>query len=309
MIIILLSLIMSAKADPDYYAVHIEGDGGRYKIFTKISKCGGAVYQSGDNRVLFQDGVWKIGILKNYLDCKTLSSDVEEEYRAEGTQIPNTWSYWIDIEKTEKYGEDEKTGIWIKGFDNRVEVRGFKLVHGTGTKEDATSKEDCLMKDWGKEYPHKHIVVAFKHSACFYDFVDQAELEYDVWGTMFVHPAGKNVLRMIWKLIIIIQMIENERTTTERSNGNITPKVGKNSKTTDKENDGKNQIYIIVIVALALVVVAGVASFLIKTVKDWKIKQTTETEDYNENYGNLDTEQYYEEDKKSKIVHSNDYYK
>ena len=42
---------------------------------------------------------------------------------------------------------------------------------------------------------------------------------------------------------------------------------------------------------------------------DWRIKQTAETDEFNENYGNLDTEQYYEEDKKSKIVHSNDYYK
>ena len=89
MVIILLSLIMSAKADPDYYAVHIEGDGGRYKIFTKLSECREAVYQSGDNRVLYQDGVWKIGTLENdqIVDCKTLPSIVEEEYRMrKGTQ-------------------------------------------------------------------------------------------------------------------------------------------------------------------------------------------------------------------------------
>ena len=29
---------------------------------------------------------------------------------------------------------------------------------------------------------------------------------------------------------------------------------------------------------------------------DWRIKQTAETDEFNENYGNLDTEQYYEED-------------
>ena len=55
-------------------------------------------------------------------------------------------------------------------------------------------------------------------------------------------------------------------------------------------------------------ILAGVASILIKTINDWRIKQTTETEDFNENYGNLDTEQYYEEDKKCTIVDSNDYY-
>ena len=80
-----------------------------------------------------------------------------------------------------------------------------------------------------------------------------------------------------------------------------------NDKTTDKENDGRI-IYIIIIVALALVVVAGVTSFLIKTFMDWRTKKDTETEEDNENYGNLDPGQYYEEEKKSNIVHSNDYY-
>ena len=80
-----------------------------------------------------------------------------------------------------------------------------------------------------------------------------------------------------------------------------------NDKTTDKENDGRI-IYTIIIVALALVVVAGVASFLIKTFMDWRTKKDTETEEDNENYGNLDPGQYYEEEKKSNIVHSNDYY-
>ena len=89
---------------------------------------------------------------------------------------------------------------------------------------------------------------------------------------------------------------------------NATENVEENGKTADKENDGGNPIYIIVIVVLVLVVVAGVASFLIKTIKDWRIKKTAETDEFNENYGNLDTEQYYEEEKKSTIVHSNDYY-
>ena len=77
-----------------------------------------------------------------------------------------------------------------------------------------------------------------------------------------------------------------------------------------KEAAGGIQIYIIIILGLfAIVVVAGVASILIKIIMDRKMKETTETDEDNENYGNLDTEQYYEEDKKSKIVHLNDYYK
>ena len=67
-LILLVALIKQATADPDYFAVKIRA--GRYKIFTKLSHCTEAVYQSGDNRVLFQDEVWKIGTLKNDLDCK-----------------------------------------------------------------------------------------------------------------------------------------------------------------------------------------------------------------------------------------------
>ena len=55
-------------------------------------------------------------------------------------------------------------------------------------------------------------------------------------------------------------------------------------------------------------VVAFVASILIKIIKDWRIKASTETEENNENYGNLDAEEYYEEEKKSEVVHSNEYY-
>ena len=79
MILILLVLLVSVTALPDYYAVRIEEE--KYKIFTKINECTGAVYQSGHNRVQYQDGVWKIGTLKNDLDCNGLSSVVEEEFR------------------------------------------------------------------------------------------------------------------------------------------------------------------------------------------------------------------------------------
>ena len=60
------------------------------------------------------------------------------------------------------------------------------------------TKEDCFTGDWGKKYPDKDIVVAFQDSNCFYDFVDQAQLDYDYsyirTATLFVHPAGKNIL-------------------------------------------------------------------------------------------------------------------
>ena len=89
--------------------------------------------------------------------------------------------------------------------------------------------------------------------------------------------------------------------------------LGNGSGTVDvvQEADGGIQIYIIIIIGLlAIVVVAGIVSILIKIIMDRKMKETTETDEDNENYGNLDTtEQYYEEDKKSKIIHFNDYYK
>ena len=59
---------------------------------------------------------------------------------------------------------------------------------------------------------------------------------------------------------------------------------------------------------LVLVVVATVASFLIKIIMDWRSIETIKTEDVNENYGSLDPGQYYEEEKKSEILHTNDHY-
>ena len=53
---------------------------------------------------------------------------------------------------------------------------------------------------------------------------------------------------------------------------------------------------------LVLVLVAAVASFLIKIIMDWRSIETIKTEDVNENYGNLDPGQYYEEEKKSEIL-------
>ena len=196
MIFILLALIVPATA-LDYFAVQI--DNGRYKIFTKISGCTGAAYQSGDNRVLYQDEVWKIGTLKNDLtDCNTLPSIVQE-YRTEGIQMPrdDTLSYWIDIKKTEKYGSDISIGIMIKALNKSVEVTGLNLVGGTKSYLGTKSKEDCLRTNWGKtnNYPDKHIVVSYQHSTsnCSFAFVDEAELEYDYQRseTLFFHPAGK----------------------------------------------------------------------------------------------------------------------
>ena len=188
MILILLASILAAAADPDYYAVHIQGDGGRYKMFTKISKCKEAVYHSGDNRVLFQDGVWKIGTLKNdQIDCKKLSSVVDETFRTKEIQMPKH-ELWIDIKKSEQnWIFNNRVVISIEGLNKCVEKKKLKLVGAR--KIDAKSKEDCFRKNWRKK--DKDIVVAFQDSNCSYSFVDEAELEYDSEATIFVHHSGK----------------------------------------------------------------------------------------------------------------------
>ena len=194
MILILLTLIVPASAYPDYYAVKTDryNTNTKYKIFTKISECARAVYyQSEDSRVLFQDGVWKIGTLTNDFDCNILSSVVNEEYRTKFiAQRPehrqwyemNDWNAWIDFEYL--YKRAPKT------------LRGFKLVGGTMV--DDKSKEDCFKEDWGEKYPNKDIVVAFQDSKCYYDFVDRAQFDYDYYSyhgsaTLSVHPAGKYI--------------------------------------------------------------------------------------------------------------------
>ena len=188
MILVLLASIMSATADPDYFAVKIKS--GRFKIFSKISECTGAVYQSGDNKVLFRDGVWKIGTLKNgLLDCKKLSSVVAEEFQTKETQIPKN-ELWIDIKKSEQnWIFNNLIEISIEGIDNSVEKEKMKLVGGK--KIEAESQEDCLKEDLKKKYPNKDIVVAYKDSNCSYSFVDEAELEYDAEAIMFVYHSGK----------------------------------------------------------------------------------------------------------------------
>ena len=81
-----------------------------------------------------------------------------------------------------------------------------------------------------------------------------------------------------------------------------------NDRTADEETDGNYNIIIVIGLVLGLLVMAGVASILIKIIKDKIIKGKTETLEFNENYGNLSPEQYYEEEKKSVVVHLNDYY-
>ena len=197
MILMLLALIMAATADPDYYAVKIETE--RFKIFTKISQCTGAMYQSGDNRVLFQDGVWKIAEVENGpIDCKISSSVIEEKYRTKKTQFPkdNEWIERIDVNKTEQNGYTTDEWILIKSFNKGVDVEltGIILVRGAGTMEENAEKEDCLRNDWGKKHPEndKDIVVAFQDSKCLYDFVDQAELERDNDNSIIIiHQSGK----------------------------------------------------------------------------------------------------------------------
>ena len=190
MILLLFVLIMFATADPDFYAVRM---GRKYRIFSKISECTGAVYKSGDNRVLFQDGVWKIGTLKSDLDCTTLSSVVEEEFRTKEMQMPknDAWISWIDIKNIDIYGNSPESWILVKGFDKNVEVTDIKLVGGT--RRHSESKEDCLREDWVKKYYDRDIVVSFQYSYCYYDFVDQAELRYGYGAIILIHPAGKNI--------------------------------------------------------------------------------------------------------------------
>ena len=207
MILILLALIVPTTADPEYYAVKIIS--GRYKIFSKIRECTGrtgSVYQSGDNRVLFQDDVWKIGTLGNDLDCNTLSSDVEEEYRTKYKTLKPSDKPWFRMMRSPNTGQYKyfPIKIYFRKFFERVEVTSeFNLVGGI--KVDAELKEDCLRKEWGKKYPNKDIVVAYQDSNCWYEFVDQAELEYD-WDveydydnhiTLLFHPAGNTDLRLI----------------------------------------------------------------------------------------------------------------
>ena len=130
--------------------------------------------------------------------------------------MPKT-KYWIDIDgNIFDIDIDGLRRILIEGFNKRVEVTGLNLVGGT--KVDATSKEDCLRKNWGKKYTDKDIVVAFQNSKCFYDVVDRAELSddydrdydyyydydyvpnyYDYEAIIFVHPAGKNKIIIIFK--------------------------------------------------------------------------------------------------------------
>ena len=186
MILILLALLVSVTALPDYYAVRLRGEK-YYKIFTKISECEGAVYQSGDKRVLFEDEVWKIGTLTDDLDCNTLPSVVEEEYRTKYKAQRPEIRYWYDM-------NDDPIWTAFEHLYKHEKKTGVKLVGGT--KVEDKSEEDCLSEVWGEKFPDKDIVVAFQDSNCFYDFVDQAQLDYRhryFKETLFVHPAGRNI--------------------------------------------------------------------------------------------------------------------
>ena len=105
------------------------------------------MYKSGDNRVLFQDGVWKIGTLNNDLDCNTLSSVVEEDYRAKHEiQRPEDKNWWKII----KYYQSGQlkleywpVSISLEDLYNRVETRGLRLVLGTRNSH-SWSKDECL---------------------------------------------------------------------------------------------------------------------------------------------------------------------
>ena len=304
MIIIFLALIVSATADPDFYAVKIEKEWRKFKVFTKISECIGVVYyQSAEKRVLFLDGVWKIGKLMKNLDCKTLSSVVEEEYRTVGLEIPeaNQDEPWIDIKETDKSGHDTESWIWIEGFNKSVEVTGMKLVGGN---EDSSSrnKEDCLRKDRGKEYPGKNILVAFQDltvsTQCFYDSVDQAELQNGD-ETIMVHPAGKKLDLILFLIAIIMRTLETTTTTATSTTTTTT------TTSTVGENDQLTFIYILL--GVVIIISAALFGVVIKIMK--KRRETEVAIEDNENYGRaMDFAQYHEDEKNAKIVDTNDYY-
>ena len=124
------------------------------------------MYQSGDKRVLFKgDGAWKIGNLETDLDCKTLSGDGEEEYWRKEIPKNEAWFEWTNIKNIDQNGYHiTKSWIKIKGFNKGGEITDFTLA--VGTQVDAKKKKDCFGKNWGKEYPEKHIVVAFQNANC-----------------------------------------------------------------------------------------------------------------------------------------------
>ena len=121
-----------------------------------------------------------------------MSSVVEQEYWTKEIQTAIN-GVWIKELKKDKNDQHRYTviSITIKAIHKSVEVQN-ELKLSNGIMEKSVTKEDCFGKDWGTRYPDKDIVVAFQDSNCFYNFVDQAKLEYDTWATIFVHPSGKN---------------------------------------------------------------------------------------------------------------------
>ena len=67
-------------------------------------------------------------------------------------------------------------------------------------------------------------------------------------------------------------------------------------------------IFVYILLGVVIVILAAILVVAIKIMKKRRITENTVEE--NENYGrSIDLEQYYEEEKKAKIVDSNDYYK
>ena len=95
-----------------------------------------------------------------------------------------------------------------------------------------------------------------------------------------------------------------EKTSTE--SGNV-----KNSTTANRENHGEKNIiqmnFNYILLGVAIFILAAILCVLIKLMKR---RKTEITKEENENYGRArDFEQYYEDEKNTKVVDTNDYYK
>ena len=67
-------------------------------------------------------------------------------------------------------------------------------------------------------------------------------------------------------------------------------------------------IFVYILLGVVIIILAAILVVAIKIMKKRRITENTVEE--NENYGrSIDLEQYYEEEKKAKIVDTNDYYK
>lgn len=176
---------------PDFYAVKINLDV-YYKIFTRIRGC--TIYKSEEKqKVLFQDGKWKIGKLPDFdnlrLPCRNITDLVEETYRhftGSLTADNNTSNLnWVDVERS--HGNKEvRVNIEVKSLRKCKEVRGFKLVGATLAND--YDRDICMRyADWEGLHPDENIFVSFRDPHCYYDFDHHVSLETDHQSSLYIH--------------------------------------------------------------------------------------------------------------------------